>query len=500
MGIIRKQSITSTLFIYIGFAIGAINTLLFTGKYFTEAQYGLTRELFDLSTTFFALSNLGGISILYRFYPYYRDRLPLQERDLFTKMLMLSLSGYIVIGILAYVFQGFIGQYFIVNSPLLVHYLYTVYPMTLFYLLFSMLEAQAWNHFSSIAANFFKELGLRLLTTVLIALYIFKWIDFNQFIIAYSFLYGIIFLGLLFYLYRKGQISLTFKTSKITRRMYKKMMPFASFVFFASLFTMLARNFDGFIISSVLSLTQTGIFNFANYLTSLMEGPQRGLVSVSVVVIAQAWKDKDMERIASIYRKTALNMLLFAGFLFGLVLLNLHAAFEVFHIKASFLQGEMVLVFLGLTKMVELGTGVNAQIIATSRYWRVDFISTVSLLLMLIPLNYILIRHFGITGSAMATLIAYFFFNLVRYIFIWVKFDMQPFTWRNGAVLVILAVNFFIVRLLVDVSNPLLDIACKSALFTGLNAAVLLSLHISEDANKLWSMGLEKVKAIISRS
>lgn len=500
MGIIRKQSLTSTLLIYIGFAVGAFNTLLFTSKYFTEAQYGLTRELFDLSTTFFALSNLGGISILYRFYPYYRDRLPLHRRDLFTKMLILSLAGYVVIGILAFLFQGLIARYFIQNSPLLVHYLYTVYPMTLFYLLFCMLEAQAWNHYSSIAANFFKELGLRLLTTVLIALYIFKLIDFNFFIIAYCCLYGLVFLGLLLYLYRKGQISITFSTSKITRRMYKKMIPFAGFIFFASLFTMLARNFDGFIISSVLSLTETGIFTFSNYLTSLMEGPQRGLVSVSVVVIAQAWKDKDMERIASIYRKTALNMLLFAGFLFCLVLLNLHAAFEVFQIKPSFLKGEMVLVFLGLTKMVELGTGVNAQIIATSRYWRVDFISTVSLLLMLIPLNYLLIRHFGITGSAMATLIAYFFFNLVRYIFIWVKFDMQPFTWRNGAVLLILGINFLIVRFLVNVPNPLLDIICKSMVFTGLNAAMLLSLHISEDMNKLWNIGLERVKVFLGRS
>ncbi|HEY0272701.1 MAG TPA: polysaccharide biosynthesis C-terminal domain-containing protein, partial [Chitinophaga sp.] len=469
-------------------------------KYFTEAQYGLTRELFDLSTTFFALSNLGGLSILYRFYPYYRDRLPLHQRDLFTKVLLLSLSGYAVVGIFCFLFQHLVARYFIVNSPLLVHYLYTVYPITLFYLLFSLLEAQAWNHFSSIAANFFKELGLRLLTTVLIVLYILKWINFHEFIIGYSCLYGVIFLGLFIYLYRKGQISLTLSTSVITRRMYKKMIPFASFVFFASLFNVLARNFDGFIISSVLSLTQTGIFNFANYLTSLMEGPQRGLVSVSVVVIAQSWKDKNMERIASIYRKTALNMLLFAGFLFCLVLLNLHNAFEVFHIKSSYLQGEMVLVFLGITKIIELGTGVNAQIIATSRYWRVDFISTVTLLLMLIRLNYLLIRHFGITGSAIATLIAYFFFNLVRYIFIWVKFGMQPFTWRNGVVLVILAVNYLIVRYLVQVAHPLLDIICKTAAFTALNAVILLRLRISEDANKLWALGWEKVKAVLGRS
>ena len=46
MSIIRRQSIISSILIYLGFAFGALNTYLFTreGGPFTKEEYGLTQE------------------------------------------------------------------------------------------------------------------------------------------------------------------------------------------------------------------------------------------------------------------------------------------------------------------------------------------------------------------------------------------------------------------------------------------------------------------------
>ena len=49
MGIIRKQSILSSIFIYIGFAIGAINILYIFPVYLKTEEFGLTRLLIDVS-------------------------------------------------------------------------------------------------------------------------------------------------------------------------------------------------------------------------------------------------------------------------------------------------------------------------------------------------------------------------------------------------------------------------------------------------------------------
>ena len=60
MSQIRRQSIISTIFVYFGFAIGFINTWLFTrdGSSFSLAEYGLTGA-------FIAIGNIAqAISIL----------------------------------------------------------------------------------------------------------------------------------------------------------------------------------------------------------------------------------------------------------------------------------------------------------------------------------------------------------------------------------------------------------------------------------------------------
>jgi O-antigen/teichoic acid export membrane protein len=496
MGIIRKQSIVSSIIIYTGFVVGALNTWFFTSHYFTPEQYGLTRVIFDIGQTFFALANLGTIPIMYRFYPYYRDRLPLGKRDLFAKMLLIGLLGFVILCIASFFFKDLIVEKYGTNSPLLVQYFYVIYPFTFFFLIFSLLEAQAWNHFSSIATNFFKELVMRLVTTFFILLFIFHLFNFTGFINAFAFLYAFTSLGLLIYLVKKHQIAFTLKTSVMTRRMAKKMLPFGIFFFLASFFTILAKTFDTLLISSVLGLTHTGVFSFSSYLTSVIEGPQRGLISISTPVIAQAWKDKDMGRIERIYKQSSINMLIFAGFLFGLIWLNLHNAFDIFKLDPEYLKGETVLLLLGITKVVELGTGVNAQIIATSRYWRVDLLSTVFLLLMLIPLNYLLIKKFGINGVALGTLIAYVLFNVVRFTFIWVKFKMQPFNWRTLLAIGILFVNYLIAHYLVRVSNPFVEALLQSVVYVGLTAILLIACKVSEDVDRLYRIVLQKLRII----
>lgn len=496
MGLIKKQSITSSFIIYFGFFVGAVNTWLFTsGNRFTEAEYGLTRMLFDIAQTFFALANLGTISIMYRFYPHYRDRLPMEKRDLLGIATVLAMAGFVLLCIFTFFFKGLVVQKFGGNSPLLVEYFYCVYPFTLFFLLFSLLEAQAWNHYASVATNFFKELALRLLTSFIIVLFILKWLDFSQFIILFSLLYGVIFFGLFIYLYKRGLISFTLKISDVTREHYREMLPFGAFVFSVSLCTILARNFDAIIISSRLGLAFTGVFTFASYLTSIMEGPQRGLIAASVPVIAQAWKDNDLARIDNIYRKSAINMLLFSGFTFCVIWLNFDHAFSLFHINEAFRSGRTVLLLLGLTKIIEVGTGVNTQIIATSRLWRFDFLSTVTLVVILIPLNYLLITKYGINGSAAATLIAYFFFNVIRFVFIWWKFGMQPFTLRTLWAMMVLAAAYFVVAWGIHFpSSALVEAILQTGAYTIIAAVGIISLHVSDDVNRGWDKLLDMIK------
>lgn len=500
MGSIQKQSITASIITYTGFAIGALNTWIFTSGFFTAEQYGLTRIMYDIGYTLFALANLGSVSVMYRFYPYYRDRLPLKKRDLFGKMFLVSMLGFLLVSALLFLFQDLFVRKFSGNSPLLVQYYYIIYPFTLFFLIYSLLEVQAWNHYASVATAFSKELALRLLTTFLILFFLLDLLNFDQFIFLFSLLFGFISLGLFIYLRRKHAISFTLKTSVVTRRLKDKMIPFGLFISLVSFFGILAKTFDTILISSVLDLSYVGIFTFITYLTSIMEAPQRGLIAASLPVIAQAWKDKDLGRIFRIYQKTSINMLLFSGFIFALVWMNLHNAFDIFHLDPIYLKGETALIILGVTKILELGTGVNSQIILTSRYWRMDFVTTVILLVTLIPLNYLLVRKYGITGTAWATFIAYLLFNSIRFVYIWIKFKMQPFTFQTLIAIIILIVNYFLVSTFVKVDSPLLEAVLQTSVYTVLSAFLIIKLKVSEDVNNVYFIGLNRIKQFISRS
>ncbi|UYQ95898.1 polysaccharide biosynthesis C-terminal domain-containing protein [Chitinophaga horti] len=499
MGTIGKQSITSSLITYVGFIVGAVNTWIFTANgYFTPDQYGLTRMIFELGFTLFALASMGSISILYRFYPYYRDRLPSRERDLFGKMTILGLAGFVAVSIALYFFHDLFIQKFAGNAALMVDYYYILFPFTLCLLLFSLLEAQAWNLRASIATVFCKELALRLLTSLLIGVLLLHWLNFDQFIWLFSMLYGMIALGLFVYLQRKHGLVFTLKTSYVTQKMAKKMVPYSFFITVVSFCSIFAKTFDTILIASVRDLSYVGIFSYATYLTAIMEAPQRGLIAASTPVIAQAWKDKDLPRISRIYKKSAINMLIFSGFMFALIALNFSNSILFLKQDPAYLKGQTAFLILGLTKVLETGTGLNSQIILTSRYWKVDFLSNVILLVVLIPLNYMLIKSMGIDGVALATFIAYMIFNVLRFVFIWVKFDMQPFTLATLWAVVVIVANFFIAKL-IQVDSPLLEAVLQSIVFVVLSGVMIVKLKVSEDVNRGVDMVVARVKGLLKR-
>src|SRR5665213_3452785 len=176
MSQLRKQSIISTVFVYSGFFIGFISTYLFTrqGSVFTPTEYGLTNIFIAVGNVMFAFANLGMVSVVYKFYPYYNDNLPKKKNDLLTWALLVSIFGFCCVIIVGIVFKEFVVRKFGGNSPEFIQYYFWVFPFGFTLLLFSMLEVFAWNIRKSIFTTFLRELLFRILTLLLIFLLSFK--------------------------------------------------------------------------------------------------------------------------------------------------------------------------------------------------------------------------------------------------------------------------------------------------------------------------------------
>jgi len=245
------------------------------------------------------------------------------------------------------------------------------------------------------------------------------------------------------------------------------------------------QTIDGIIIASLVSLKATGIYTFAQYAANLVQVPQRSIQNVSLGVIARAWKDKNYAEINRIYGRSSINMLILGLFIFGVVWLNVADGIKVLHIQDDFYNALIAITVIGITRIVDAGTGVNQIILATSNKWKFEFYSGVIMLTLRIITAYIFVKKFGFIGSAYAELINQVLYNFVRFWFLNKTYGMQPFSRKTlyAAVLGVgaCAITYFSL----NGFTGWLGIITRTALFSLLLVAGTFALKLTPDAMQM---------------
>ncbi len=493
MGIVRKQSIASSIYIYIGFLIGAFNLLFLFKNYFTPEEFGLTRLLIDVSTLLAMLCTFGSCPATIKFFPFYKAYLPPKKNDLPFLTIIACLVGCILFFCITPIFKESIIRKFGKNSALFVQYFHLIYPLTISYAFWYLLESIEWSLQNTVLTNFLKEIGFRIITTILIGVYILQWINFNQFIVLFSFMYIIPVLILIVHLYKLNYFNFSLQVSKVTKRLRKHIITFSLFIFSGQVLGLIARTSDTIIISSQSSkgLSDTAVFTIATFLIALMEVPMRGMMGIAASIIAYAWKDKDMLKIEEMYKKTALNLTIIGLAIGCVIFLNAHNLVSYFGPVYGSLP--TIILILGISKLVDLGTGLNSQILLSSKYWKIDFGTNMFFVFLSIPLNYYLINRFGLVGSAYANFIATFIYNLVRLLFILKLFKMQPYSLKNLQTIVIGVIAFFISYSIPIFPNFFIDAVIRSLIFISIYGVAIIAFKTSEDMNELFFSTIKKM-------
>jgi O-antigen/teichoic acid export membrane protein len=233
------------------------------------------------------------------------------------------------------------------------------------------------------------------------------------------------------------------------------------------------------------------VFDFSSYLANVIQVPQRSLISISIPVLSRAWKDKDMATIDRVYKRSSLNLLLVSIFIFTLIWINYDNAVAALGLNAIYEEGKWVVFLLALKNIIDMGSGVNAQIIGTSTHWRFDFFSGIILLLLAVPLNIILVREYGIIGSAVSNFTAYFIYNTIRIVFLKRKFNLLPFTQKTAWVILHGAACFMAIHFLFQGMSGFTGILTRSVAFVALYGSTAIWLQLSPDINPV----METVKA-----
>lgn len=475
--------------------VGAFNMYFYSrnGSFNTD-QFGLTRLFIDFAQNIFAFASLGTIPVLYKFYPYYKDNLPDKKNDLLTWVLAASIIGFILVTLTGIVFEPFVVRKFGERSPLFLDFYYLIYPFSLGYLFFAVLEGYSWALQRTVITNALKETILRIITTAFILLYYFKLINFTQFMYLFSALYLIIAFLLMLYLWRINQFNITFNVSLITKKFIKKMIGLQFFVFGGICLNAVAITISGILIASKMGLTATAVYSLAAYVANLIEIPQRSLTSISTGVLSRAWKDKNYGHINHIYHRSSINMLLLSLFIFGNVWLNVGHGISVLNIQDQYAAGLGVVFVLGIAKIIDAGTGVNSVIIVTSTFWKFEFYSGLILLSLRIPLAYILIQRYGIIGPAYAELISQIVYNFIRYEFLRRRFKMQPFNTETLYTVLLGVAAITASYFLFFSMNGWLGIFLRSILFSCTLISGMFLLKLTPDAMQLVDVARNRIQ------
>ena len=494
MGIIIRQSVRSTVYSYIGVALGFVTTIWLYPNILQADQYGLTRVIISLAAVSSQFAKLGIDNTIIRYFPYFAEDSDNRHGFLFIALIV-PLLGFLLFTIVLLAGQDFIIGYFEQRSALLIDYYLLLLPMVFFTLFFNVLTNFIKALYNIVVSTFLNEVFVRVLAVISLLLYFTGLISFQQFMILFVLNYGVILVLLVIYLIRNHDVSLRPDFDFLTPELVKSIVQYGGFAFMGGVASIAVANIDIIMLSVMAGLEDTGIYAIAFYVGSAITVARKSIYNISSPIIADAFKQNNLALIENIYKRSSLNQLIAGGLLFCGIMANLDNLMRL--LPPEYAGGSIVIILIASAYLFDMTTGLNGAIILNSDRYRFDLYSTLFLIALTAGLNYLLIPDYGILGAAIGTASAIFCYNLLKVIFVAVVFDMQPFKASMSVILLIGGAIILVSSQINLINNVYLDLLIRSALITVTYIIPIMLAGISEDFNGMLTGAWNKYKSYI---
>lgn len=489
MGIIIKQSIKNALISYTGVILGFIATIKLFPNILSTDQFGLTRTLIAIMLVGSQISSLGIPVTIIKNLPLLSKRAK-NPRGLFFVFITPIFISFLLLSIIFIFAKGLITQIYS-ESPLLTDYLFYALPLILFSSLFGVLNSFITGFLDTVFSSFLQEVFLRVILIIDLILIFFGVINFETFLIIFVGNYALQFFILLGYGFTKNFLHIKPSFDAFDKPIVKKVASYSMFSFFGGLTMILVGNIDVLMLSALEGLTQTGIYSIAFYVGSVIAIPRRAIIKISFPIISKAFENNKMKEVQKIYQQSSLHQFLGGYLIYIGVWANMDNLYSM--LPQEYSSGGIVILIVGLANLIDMISGVNGQIIMSSKYYRYNLFFTSFLVVLAIILNFVFIPILGIVGAAIATGTSLLIYNAIKLIFVWIKYRIHPFSWRTIAIIlngaIVLALSFLIPTF----ENIYFDILIKSTSMLILYIGVIWVFNISEEFNQTLRTAFKKV-------
>jgi len=483
MSIIKKQGISSAIFLGIGILLGFLTNILLFPKIMGLEIYGFTQWLMSLLAFTGFLGGFGITNIITKYFPYYQE--PPQKKHFFSFSVI-----YGSVGILITVFVLFLLKDFIIGTidneadALLAqkHY-YLLFIGAVCILYNDLFIAYLKSLLKVRVPIFLQEVLVRLLTLLLIVFYFFEWISLPTFLTLFIVKFVFILGTLLVYLWSIQELKLNLKGHLILKtKQVKGMLNFAAFAFLSKVSNIIIARIDILMITAFLDFKNVGIYSVFALIASLIKLPHNAFSPIVTPIIANAWKENDVARIQQLYQQTSLNNLVGGMLIFLLIESNLHNLINFLGVE-TYSGGYAISLWLGIGYLVLVSLGINSIIMINSTHYQFDLLTKLIMVVLTVGLNYLLIPQLGLMGAALATSITLISVNIIISLIIFIKFKLQPYTLQTFKLILIALFVWSINQYLPTLSYWIFDLVYRSILIAFLFIGLVLHFRISPEIN-----------------
>lgn len=477
MGIVASQSFKNIISTYLGFFIGAINTLFLYTEFLSDEYYGMVGYMLSLAYVIMPLMAFGMHNTLVKFYSTFKTRVSLNS--FLTLMLVLPLAIIIPLILVTYVSYDVISSFLSQKNGIIKGYLWHTIVIAIALAYFEIFFAWAKVQMQTVFGNFMKEVFHRVGTMTLLFLLYFEVLDVEQFMIGLVGVYTLRMLIMKLYAFSVKFPKITFKRLIGINSILK----YSFLIIVAGSIATVLLDVDKVMLGYYINIKEIAYYNVAIFIATVIAVPQRSMHQILMPLSAKYLNEKDFESLEDLYKRSSINLFIVGGFIFLLIILNINQLYFV--IPEEFSGGLVVVFLISISKLYDNALGSNNAILFNSDYYRMVLILGVILVVLMVLLNIIFIPWLGINGAGIATFLAVFVYNSIKLFFVYKKFKILPFTLntlKTGGLLLLMFFAFYFWDLSI---HPIINIILKSTLITIIYIAVVYRFNFSDDLSVL---------------
>ncbi len=474
----------SGLWMYLGVLLGFVNAFLLFPKILGQEAFGFCQFLLQSSQMVATIGLLGLPNVMVHFFPRFQDRSN-QHGGYPALFAFLGGWGTLLVVIVLLIFRPTVLHLFGGEGDT---YLRNFYWALLILSIATAVVRLLGSYLTALkqprVSVFWQQVGIRMITTLLLIAFFFEWIDLPVFLWLFALQMVIAACALIFHIYRIGEWHTRVDWNIHRQPDFPEMLRYGGYAFFALSGSVLINRIDTIMLSGMLAWKDVGIYAVFYALAMVIPVLHHGIAEIAHPTFAEHWANNRRKEISRLYRRAALNNTVPGVLLYVGILANLENAVAL--LGEDYRPGIWVAVYLGGAQLIHILNGYNGLILIHSRHYHLDLPIRLLTVLITIVSNFLFIRWMGVAGAALATALTLIARNvLIQWVLVR-QYGLYPFSRSMGYVLLAGLLTFTAGMLLPRLPGHFLrDVLVRTTTMVCLYGVLVLRFNLAPDITGL---------------